>query len=306
MHQSVPCINYITKFSFIVLRAKVWLFLLHNHVIISGKDGATPFRSSAWGFRFLLWYGAMFSGKCSPTKLTNHVALNLFSCVFAICLYLNDWMLNETFGNSAWTKWFKSGVKLPVYHPGSVAPPCRCSPWSPPSWAGRCRSAGQWLRGRRSCLCTLTARQSPGSSPPRSPPPGRTRRRISAWAWRGCQSPRCGKKVALPRRLTCFFCLFFPACTDPQSRSSCLSFFCWTATAFEPVAERRWSHCVTKEEEEGEKTALGAMQAEITPTAEMEMWLKRRVNGKKKSSAAEAISATTLICLLICLNKPAT
>lgn len=92
--------------------------------------------------------------------------------------------------------------QLPFYHPDSVALPSPCSPWSPPSSAGRCRSAGQWL-ARHSCPCTPRAHQSRASCCPRSLPPGRTCHRISASAWRGCQSPCSWRRLALLRRSTC-------------------------------------------------------------------------------------------------------
>lgn len=203
----------------------------------------------------------------------------------------------EKAGHIFGTMWDWNGGKLPACRPGSGAPPCRCFPGSPPSWAGRCRSAGRWLcRRRRSVLCTLTARQSPASSPRRNPPPGRTRRRISAWACWGCRNPRCGKKVALPQRLTSFFIFIFPACTDAQSRSfsfylsssppSVLPVSSWTAAA------------LSRFRSAGGRTVTKGI-TEITPTAAeiMEIRLKK--------GAAEATSATIPNCLLIRPNEPA-
>lgn len=92
--------------------------------------------------------------------------------------------------------------QLPFYHPDSEALPSQCSPLSPPSSAGRCRSAGQWL-ARHSGPCTPRAHQSRASCCPRSLPPGRKRHRISASAWLGCQSPCSWRRLALPRRSTC-------------------------------------------------------------------------------------------------------
>ena len=131
---------------------------------------------------------------------------------------------------------------LPVYRPGSGALLSQCSPLSPPSSAGRCRSAGQWL-ARHSCLCMPRARQSPESCCPRSLPPGRTSHRISAWAcWRGCQSPCSGRRLALPRRLTWLW-----------ECSVCRSFFSFSYSSCQlrapgqpppsPGFKSRWSHC---------------------------------------------------------------
>lgn len=104
-----------------------------------------------------------------------------------------------------WACKMKNKKKLPFYHPDSVELPSQCSPLSPPSSAARCRSAGQWL-ARHSYPCTPRVHQSPGSCCPRSLPPGRTCHRISAGAWRGCQSPCSWRRLVLPRQSTCLAC----------------------------------------------------------------------------------------------------
>lgn len=133
--------------------------------------------------------------------------------------------------------------QLPFYHPDSVALPSPCSPWSPPSSAGRCRSAGQWL-ARHSCPCTPRAHQSRASCCPRSLPPGRTCHRISASAWRGCQSPCSWRRLALPRRSTCLagvgrgglWGFSGSSSTDAQSLS-CFFFF---PSSSRPDSRRLW------------------------------------------------------------------
>lgn len=144
--------------------------------------------------------------------------------------------------------------KLPFYYPDSVELLSQCSPLSPPSSAGRCRSAGQWL-AHHSFLCTPRVHQSPGSCCPRSLQLGRTCHRISAGAWQGCQSPCSWRRLAHPRRSTCLWgeglwgfrrC----SCTDAQSLrclDSCFSSFFQLLTPGQPpplpVFKRRWSHC---------------------------------------------------------------
>lgn len=128
--------------------------------------------------------------------------------------------------------------KSPFYHPDSAAPPSLCSLWSPPSSAERCRSAGQWL-ARHSCPCTPRAHQSPASCCPRNLPPGRTCHRISASAWRGCQSPCSWRRLGLPRRSTC---LNQAGELWGSSGCSCSDFLCAPHSLRLCCFRRRWSN----------------------------------------------------------------